>query len=162
MAGAAVSVDYPRRLARELRMLKKRAGQNGKPSSRREQPNPKFFRVIRCRAQSSNRSWASAYALISSEICLPLRERRTSGKGITSPLPNPTAVRIVISASRLFATAARAHFVRLGFCVPGRRWHFCSLSSAAIAVSRARFFCLSSIRIVSSFKRSLPGSAQHS
>lgn len=58
----------------------------------------------------------------------------------------------------MLVAAIRAHFVRFAVGAPGRRC-FCSLSSAPIAASRARFFRFNSIRIVSSLKSSLPDSA---
>lgn len=119
-------------------MLKKRAGRNGKPSSRREQPNRQyFFSNSAVRRNRPLRYAASGYALTSSELCFPLRERFAPGKGISCPPPNPTAVCIVISAIRLLLfAAAMAPFVRLDIRVPGRR-SFSSLSSAAIAASQS-------------------------
>ena len=162
MAAAAANAGYLLRPARELRTLKRRAGLNGKPSSRREQPNRQYFFKQRRRRNRRSRSTASDYALTSSARCLTLRARFASGKAISFPLPDPAAVCIVISGIRRFVTAVGAHFVRCSFRVPGRRRLFCNASSATMAASRARFSRFKSIRIVSSLKSPPRGSAQHS
>jgi hypothetical protein len=104
-------------------MLKKRAGRNGKPSSRREQPNRQLFSndsVVGRNRPTTQR--ANGYASTSSEGCLTLSERLAPGKEITSPLPDPTAICVLISGIRLlFFAAATAHLARLDFRVPGRR-----------------------------------------